>query len=119
MDSRPEISIRYKTLVHFLEAAEGNYRHSLNIRCGPCNYCREEGCGDFLFIPGPDCVPILLPLADAVSIFGSIDPSDCAGILYRFPFLHLYHSWLMQQTSSDQTCPFHQILELNNRKIGK
>ena len=79
MKSHHEISIPYETLVRFLESAEGNYRNALYIRCSACRYHREEHCGDFLFIPGHDCVPILFPLADAMDVIGHIDPSDCAG----------------------------------------
>ena len=101
MKSHHEISIPYETLVRFLESAEGNYRNALYIRCSACRYHREEHCGDFLFIPGHDCVPILFPLADAMDVIGHIDPSDCAG-------------WLILLTNTDEICPFHQILHLTN-----
>lgn len=99
MKSHHEISIPYETLVRFLESAEGNYRNALYIRCSACRYHREEHCGDFLFIPGHDCVPILFPLADAMDVIGHIDPSDCAGILSSTAFLHLYHQWLILLTN--------------------
>ena len=114
MKSHHEISIPYETLVRFLESAEGNYRNALYIRCSACRYHREEHCGDFLFIPGHDCVPILFPLADAMDVIGHIDPSVCAGILSSTAFLHLYHQWLILLTNTDEICPFHQILHLTN-----
>ena len=114
MDQTKPLSISYETLVRFFEATEGNYRNALYIRCSNCRYCREEGCGDFLFIPGHDCLPILFPLADAKNFLGTLDCSDCAGVLSGTTFLQLYHQWLMLCTSSEETCPFHQILQLTN-----
>ena len=104
MDQTKPLSISYENLVRFFEATEGNYRNALYIRCSSCRYCREEGCGDFLFIPGHD----------AESFLGPVDCSDCAGILTGTTFLQLYHQWLMLCTSSEETCPFHQILHLTN-----
>ena len=58
------LSVSYETIAHFFEATEGNYRNAIYISCS-CSYRRESGCGDFLYIPGYDCRPVLLPLADA------------------------------------------------------
>lgn len=114
LDQTKSLSVSYETLVRFFEATEGNYRNAFYICCSVCRYCREEGCGDFLFIPGHDCLPILIPLADAKSFLGSVDRSDCAGTLSNSAFLQMYHQWLMLQTASEESCPFHQILHLTN-----
>lgn len=78
-------------------------------------------CGDFLFIPGHDCIPILLPCSDAETFLGTqIDCTDCAGILSSKTFFRLYHKWLELVTDSDQICPLQQILPLlNQEKIAK
>lgn len=80
----------------------------------PAAITEKNTVGNFLFIPGHDCVPILFPLADAMDVIGHIDPSDCAGILSSTAFLHLYHQWLILLTNTDEICPFHQILHLTN-----
>lgn len=120
MNHTEPLGISYDTLVRFFEATEGNYRNALYILCGTCRHQRENGCGDFLFVPGHDCLPILLPLKDTEIFIGhSIDSSDCAGILNNSAFLSLYHQWIMLHTVSDETCPFHQMLHLLNTKKGK
>lgn len=116
--NRP-LNISYETLVRFFEAVEGNYRNALYIRCSTCKHRRENSCGDFLFVPGHDCQPILLPLADANLFMGrTVDSSDCVGILTSHAFLQLYHQWLMLYTDSDETCPFHQMLHKMNANNG-
>lgn len=115
MDQFKSLGVRYETLVRFFEATEGNYRNALYVRCSTCKHCREENCGDFLFVPGHNCVPILLPIPDAEIFLGrSIDSSDCAGVLSNTAFLGLYHQWLMLCTVSDEICPFHQMLHMLN-----
>lgn len=120
MNQDQPLNISYKTLVHFFESTEGNYRNALYIRCSKCVYRRENSCGDFLFVPGYDCRPILLPLADAQNLMGHpIDKTECVGILSSHAFLQLYHRWLMLNTDSDDDCPFHQILHQTNTINGK
>lgn len=114
------LNISYETLVRFFEATEGNYRNALYIDCSSCEYRRENNCCDFLFIPGYDCRPILLPLKDAQNFLGHhVDKSECTGILSSRAFLQLYHQWLMLNTDSDEECPFHQLLHQMNSQNGK
>ena len=54
------------------------------ISCS-CSYRRESGCGDFLFIPGHDCRPVLLPLADVENFLGTrIDRTVYIWFKYSF-----------------------------------
>lgn len=115
MTQSQPLNIGYEILVQFFEATEGNYRNALYIGCGNCKRRSRNGCGDFLFIPGYDCRPILLPLADAQNLMGhTLDRTECAGILSSHTFLQLYHRWLMLNTDSDDDCPFHQVLQQMN-----
>ena len=69
------LSVSYETIAHFFEATEGNYRNAIYISCS-YSYRRESGCGDFLYIPGYDCRPVLLPLADAENFLGTAPASS-------------------------------------------
>lgn len=111
----PILSVSYSTIASFFEAAEGNYRNAVYVSCN-CNYTKESGCGDFLFIPGPECKPILLPLDDAENFMGNkVDKSDCAAIISSCTFLHLYNKWIDMTVSSSRQCPIQQLLHLMNR----
>lgn len=116
----PVLSVSYETIARFFEAAEGNYRNAMYILCS-CPRERNGRCGDFLFIPGHDCIPILLPCSDAEAFLNTqIDSTDCAGILSSKTFFRLYHKWLELITDSDQICPLKQILPLlNQERIAK
>ena len=91
----PVLSVSYATIATFLEAAEGNYRNAMYVSCH-CSYESKSQCGDFLFIPGHDCRPIILPLPDA-EIF------------------QLYQKWIDLTTSSIKDCPIQQLLHLMNQ----
>lgn len=111
----PVLSVSYATIAGFFEAAEGNYRNAVYVSCS-CSYRRESGCGDFLFIPGHDCRPILLPLTDAENFMGTrVDRTDCACIMDSRCFIRLYSKWLDLSTTSSKDCPIQQILHLMNR----
>ena len=47
----PILGVSYATVASFMESAQGNYRNAFYVTCR-CDYTRESGCGDFLFIPG-------------------------------------------------------------------
>lgn len=112
----PVLSISYTTLADFLEAAEGNYRNALFIRCTCCHFQQPPRCGGFLFIPGSDCRPLLVPLRDAEIFLGRrVDPQECADIINNITFRRLYHQWFLLNTSSDEECPLHQMLSVMNR----
>ena len=114
----PVLSVSYATVAGFFEAAEGNYRNAVYVSCS-CSYRRESGCGDFLFIPGHDCRPILLPLTDAENFMGTrVDRTDCACIMDSRCFIRLYSKWLDLSTTSSKDCPIQQILHLMNRPAG-
>ena len=111
----PVLSVSYATIAAFFEAAEGNHRNAVYVSCS-CGYRRESGCGDFLFIPGHDCRPILLPLSDAESFLGrAVDRTECACTMSSRCFIRLYSRWLELATGSARDCPIQQILHLMNR----
>lgn len=110
------VSVTLKTIAVFMEAAQGNYRNALYVRCSVCLYSRESHCGDFLFIAGHDGIPILFPVYDAEQFFGhNIDCSECIGNISNQDFLRLYHKWIQLNTSTDNVCPYHQILHFLNK----
>ena len=111
----PVLSVSYATIAAFFEAAEGNYRNAVYVSCA-CDYQKESGCGDFLFIPGHDCRPVLLPLSDAETFMGAtIDRTDCSCVMDSRCFIRLYSKWIELSTPSSKDCPIHQILHLMNR----
>ncbi len=114
----PVLSVSYATIAGFFEAAEGNYRNAVYVSCS-CSYRRESGCGDFLFIPGHDCLPILLPLTDAEKFLGrTVDRTECACAMDSRCFIRLYSRWLELATGSARDCPIQQVLHLMNRPPG-
>lgn len=114
----PLLSVSYATIAGFFEAAEGNYRNAVYVSCS-CSYRRESGCGDFLFIPGHDCRPILLPLTDAEKFLGrAVDRTECACTMDSRCFIRLYSRWLELATGSARDCPIQQVLHLMNRPPG-
>lgn len=111
----PVLSVSYATIAAFFEAAEGSYRNAVYVSCA-CDYRRESGCGDFLFIPGHDCRPILLPLSDAEGFMGrAVDRTEFACTMSSRCFIRLYSRWLELATDSARDCPIQQILHLMNR----
>lgn len=110
-----QLGVSYETVISFFESTEGNYRNALYLECNNCHYQRESSCGDFLFIPGYDCRPILLPIQDAKILIGStLDKTDCSGILPTKAFLSLYQKWIELCTISDDICPILQLLAYMN-----
>ncbi|MBR1700386.1 MAG: hypothetical protein IJ716_00375 [Lachnospiraceae bacterium] len=117
MDSM--LSISFKTISNFMEAAGGNFRSSIYVSCRKS--CEAaDGCQDFLFIPGRDCKPIIFPIKDAEQFFHMpIDPSECAGIMSSSCFLLLYRKYLDMELPSDGECPIKELLHrANSEKIG-
>lgn len=116
--SDPVLSVSYGTVASFFEASEGNYRNAFYVSCS-CSYTKS-GCGDFLFIPGHDCRPILLPVTDAENFIGTaIDRTECAGTMDSGCFIRLYHKWIELTTSSASDCPIQQLLHLMNQPNWK
>lgn len=113
-------SVSDETLYTFMEAAEGNYRNAIYVECTGCSCGQQANCRDFLFIPGYDCRPILLPVFDAEQFFGfRVDRTDCACNLSYHSFLRLYRKWLELVIPSSDPCPIQQLLALSNRKNWK
>lgn len=110
----PVLSVSYATIAGFFEAAEGNYRNAVYVSC-TCDY-HKEGCGDFLYIPGHDCQPILLPVPDAENFMGTaIDRTDFSCVMDSRCFIRLYSKWIELVTTSARDCPIQQLLHLMNR----
>lgn len=110
----PLLGVSYATVAAFLESAEGNYRNAIYVSCR-CNYTKSD-CGDFLFIPGYDCKPVILPVKDAEKFLGTqIDRSECITLMDSRTFILLYHKWIELTTSSAIDCPIQQLLHLMNQ----
>lgn len=111
----PILSVSYATIAAFFEAAEGNYRNAAYVSCS-CDYTRESGCGDFLFIPGRDCIPVILPLQDAENFLGTrVDKSEFIFVMSSQTFIRLYNRWIELTTTSAKDCPIQQLLHLMNQ----
>ena len=111
----PILSINYATIASFFEAAEGNFRNAAYVSCS-CNYARESGCGDFLFLPGHDCRPIIFPVMDAEKFLNTrIDKSEFSIVMNSRDFIRLYSRWIELTVSSVQACPIQQLMHLGNR----
>lgn len=116
MSESVTLSVTYQTVARFLEAAGGNYRNALYITCSHCSHTRESGCRDYLCIPGEDGFPVLLPIKDAEIFFGfAPDRSECSAVIDNHTFCQLYQLWIRLHLADSRSCPFHQILELQNR----
>ena len=111
----PILSISYATIASFFEAAEGNFRNAIYVTCH-CNYVRDSGCGDFLFLPGRDCKPIIFPLTDAEKFLNiQIDKSEFAITMSSRNFIQLYSRWIELIVPSSKDCPIQQLLHLGNQ----
>lgn len=107
----PVLNISYATIASFFEAAGGSYRNAVYVSCS-CDYRRESGCGDFLFIPGHDCRPILLPVTDAENFIGRVvDRTECICAMSSRCFTRLYSKWLELATASSRDCPIQQLMK--------
>ena len=115
----PALSVSYATIAAFLESTEGNFRQAVYVSCN-CNYIKEAGCGDFLFIPGFDCKPVIIPLADIEKFMGTkVDKSECIAVLTSQSFIRLYKKWIDLTTASSAECPIRQLLYIMNmQKTG-
>lgn len=99
-----------QTIHSFLYSAQGNWRNSLYVDCSLCKFCKEENCGNFLFVPAFDGTPILLPVFDAAIITGRpIDKSECLGIISNSKFYELFSLWFKLNIDIDEPCPFLQV----------
>lgn len=111
----PILGVSYATVASFMESAQGNFRNAFYVTCS-CDYTRESGCGDFLFIPGFDCKPVILPVTDAEAFLNKqIDKNECAGIMSSRTFIRFFHKWIELTTSSAKDCPIQQLLHLLNQ----
>ena len=95
----------------FLCQTSGNWRAGAYITCRACKYARISGCGDFLFTTDEKGSPLLLPLHDAVILFGAIDKSECLIELSNLMFRELYKPWFLQaeKLSPKDACPFQKL----------
>ena len=112
----PLLSVSYAVIASFLESAEGNYRNAVYVTCS-CAHNREHGCGDFLFIPGHDCTPLIVPVEDAKLFFSSgIDKTECACTIDSHTFNRLYQKWLSLEVSDSGECAVRQFLRQKGLK---
>lgn len=109
----PVLSVSYAAIASFLESAEGSYRNAIYVTCS-CVHSPEHGCGDFLFIPGHDCKPIIFPLKDAEAFFQTcVDKSECACVTDCHAFSRLYQKWLSLEVSDSGECAIRQFFQQN------
>jgi len=95
----------------FLHAARGNWRNAVYIGCGKCVYGKEYPCSGFLFIPGADGTPVVLPAGIISRMTGmAVDKDECIAVTDREKFETLYALWLEWRTDSPQECALSQIV---------
>lgn len=110
------LSVSYAVIASFLESAEGNYRNAVYVTCS-CAHNREHGCGDFLFIPGHDCTPVIVPVKDAERFFETtVDKFECACMIDSHTFNRLYRKWMSLQVPDAGECAIRQFLNQNRHK---
>ena len=98
-----------KIIHSFLYSAEGNWRNSIYVDCSICKFCKQNNCGNFLFVPAFDGSPILLPVSDAKILTGQpIDKSECLGIISAVKFHALFSLWFKLNIDIDEPCPILQ-----------
>ena len=98
-----------QTIGRFLNSTQGNWRNSLYVECRSCRFGFHDY-GTFLFVPGPDGVPVLLPESDAEIIFARrLDKSECLGIISGAVFMELYHAYFEAQMEDLQSCPLQHL----------
>lgn len=98
-----------RTIHSFLCSAQGNWRNSIYVDCSTCKFCKEDNCGNFLFVPAFDGTPILLSVSDAAILTDHpIDKSECLGVISNLKFHELFSLWFKLNIDVDEPCPFLQ-----------
>jgi len=93
------------SLFSFFCAAKGNWRNSVYIECGKCQYGRQNPCDGFLLVPDYDGQPVLVPIGIIQRMTGiAADKDECKAILYRQDFETLYALWLEWHVRSSTEC---------------
>ena len=111
----PILNVSYATIASFFESAEGNFRNAVYVSCS-CEYTKESGCEDFLFVPVNDCIPSILPVSDAEKFIGfTIDKTEFPVTMDSRSFIRIYSKWIESITPSSRDCPVHQLLHLMNQ----
>jgi len=96
----------------FLKATHGNWRNSIYIECGGCQYGRQELCAGFLLAFDAEAKPIIIRAEQAFNTLGEMPQIDeCAALLSRIGFEHLFVSWLVWIESSPHECVLCKLSE--------
>lgn len=105
-----------RTIHSFLCSAQGNWRNSVYVDCSMCKFCKENHCGNFLFVPSCNGSPILLPVSDAEILTGHlIDKSECLGTISNLKFHELFSLWFKMNIDNDESCPFLQAAKRSHQ----
>lgn len=102
-----------KVIHRFLTATDANWRNSIYIECSCCKFDADvQSCGDFLFVPGEDGTPLLLPVSDAAVLAARlIDKSECLGLVTNLRFENLFHKWFQSLSPETGSCPYLQAIK--------
>lgn len=96
----------------FLRAARGNWRNAIAIVCQTCPYSETPICAGHLMAVDALGTPVILPIEALNAVAGgSVDITECAGILDRYAFEGAYGLYLQWQTDSSVDCPIKQLCD--------
>lgn len=103
-----------KTIQQFLNTTDANWRNSLYIECCHCKLnCVHSQ--DFLYAPGPDGTPIIVPVCDVEFLFGRrLDKTECLSEFSIHKFADLYSEWLQRQIQEPDSCHLMQAVKAMN-----
>ena len=107
------------TIRDFLVATDANWRNSVYIEC------RErcpQACGgkkDFLYTPGANGVPVIVPVCDIELLYGRrLDKTECLTEFSIPRFSSLYSGWLETAAPDITKCRLMQAaLSLNPPEV--
>ena len=103
------------TIRDFLNESDANWRNSVYIECH--QKC-ALACGDnkdFLYTPGVNGVPIIVPVCDMELLFGRrLDKTECLTEFSVPRFSSLYGNWLEHCAPIKEKCRLMQAVQALN-----
>ena len=95
------------TIQKFQTLTRGNWKNSVYVECKQCKYEPHEACGDFMYIPNENGVPVILSVSDCTLLFSRIiDPSECLLWIDHLKFQDIYYAWIVTNQKDPFQCPF-------------
>lgn len=103
-----------KTIQQFLNATCANWRNSIYIECCNCRVNCDHS-RDFLYAPGPDGAPVIVPVCDMEFLFSrSLDKTECMAEFTVTRFKSFYAEWLQSNLQDSEGCQLMQVVKAMN-----